>query len=433
MNDYHPMATAQEDLQEVEQEIARFSARPLIKLPYPPAMEARFEQETSGQRRQHLTLYGLIALLIYDLFLVGDYFMYPEHFAVAMAVRLGIVTPLVLVMAWLLQQPLRPMWRESGATLLCVSGCVSILWLHGHADLAAIVQAEPSVFIVLFCMSIVLRVDFIYAAAGTLACLAAEFFFLSGTNMLTFGNRLTITGRVCSMAALSLLMNYILSREQRMAWLQRLHSRIQGRLLTEANAELLNLSATDHLTGLSNRYGYEVRIAQLWRSCQIARKPLSAIMVDVDHFKNLNDSFGHPYGDRVLSRVATLLVQAMRAEEDFVARIGGEEFIVLLPDSDEAAVVRVAERIRLLVQVAGSPAVRGDTVLTGNERWSTVSCGTATVIPSASTNPLHLMEAADAALYRAKQTGRNRVCSSPPLGEPAEEAPRRMAIVPRAS
>ena len=427
MNDYAPMTTAAEDLEQVERETARFSARTLVKLPYPPAMEQRFEQECSPARRQHLTFYGLLALVIYDAFLVSDYFVYPSHFATAVAVRLGVMTPTVLVLAWFLQRPRRVWLRESGAVLLCVAGLISILCLHDRGDLSATVQTEPGLLMVLLCMNVVLRVDYLYALVGTIACVGIELVFLHGATVLTFGSRVTIVGRVGWVAVLTLIANYTLAREQRMAWLLRLHGRIQGRLLAEANTELLNLSATDRLTGLSNRYGYEMRCGELWQDALVTGQPLSAVMVDVDHFKNLNDSFGHAYGDRVLSRVAALILQALRAEGDFAARIGGEEFVVLLPNSDESAAVRVAERIRLLVQVAGSPAVRGEAQLTGHERWSTVSCGTATTVPTAASDPQHLIEAADAAMYRAKQAGRNRVCSSPAL-----EGGHRLTIVPRA-
>lgn len=429
MNDYKPMGTAAEDLQQVELELARFNARPLVKLPYPPAMEERFEQETSVARRQHLTLYGLLALIIYDLFLIGDYFMYPEHFAMSVAVRLGVVTPIVLVLAWFLQRPRRVGIREGCTVLLCVCGCLSILFLHDKGDFAVVVQAEPGLLMVLLCLNVVLRVEFLWALAGTVACLFAEVVYLHDASLLTMGNRLTIGGRVAWVAILTLITNYTLAREQRMAWLQRLHSRIQGRLLKEANAELHDLSATDRLTGLSNRYGYELRLAEMWEDAITSTCPLSVIMVDVDHFKNLNDSFGHAYGDRVLSRVAALILQSLRAEDDFAARVGGEEFLVLLPDTDERSAIRVAERIRLLVQVAGSPAVRGDAQLSGNERWSTVSCGTATLTPGRSDDPQALIEAADAAMYCAKQGGRNRVCSSPA----ADTQRTGIAMVTRAS
>ncbi len=399
-------------LQEVEGEIERFSARHFVTLPHPPPMEEQFRRETAEARRNHLTRYGLGALVVYDFFLLGDYLIYPEHFALSMAVRLGIVTPLVLVFAWWLQRPRSATLREGSTVLLCVAGCCSILMMHGHSTLSSTVQSEPGLLMVLLVMNIVLRVDFLYAVAGTLLCLAAEFCYLYTDHMLSVGDRFTIGGRVLWVGVLTLLASYSLAREQRLSWLQRLHSRVQRRLLAEVNAELRNLSATDRLTGLSNRYGYETRLAELWEAAVALGKPFSVIMIDVDHFKQLNDSFGHPYGDRVLQRIGSLIVQALRAEGDFAARIGGEEFIVLLPDSNEDAAFRVAERIRLLVQVAGSPAVRADAPITGNEHWSTVSCGTATAVASPLQDPQRLVEAADAALYQAKQAGRNRVCAS---------------------
>ena len=99
-------------------------------------------------------------------------------------------------------------------------------------------------------------------------------------------------------------------------------------MLAKANTELTALSSTDRLTGLPNRRSYDERLHELWEVSLERDEPLSAVMIDVDHFKRLNDAHGHPYGDRVLQRVASLLQQALRGEGDFVARFGGEEFIV---------------------------------------------------------------------------------------------------------
>ncbi len=407
--------TGAASLQETESEIARFSEHHFVPLPHPPRMEAMFHQEIASERRDHLTLYGLGALVVYDFFLVGDYLISPEHFVRSLSIRLGIITPLVLVFMWLLRKPRWAPIREGSAVALCFVACCSILLLHGRADLFSIVQSEPGIVMVLLCMNVVLRIDFLYAVAGTLLCFAAETCFLVSSHVLTTANRFTIGGRVFWVSVLTLLASYSMARQQRLSWLQRLHSRVQRRLLADVNAELVNLSATDRLTGISNRYGYDIRLAQLWEAAVSRGQLFSVIMVDVDHFKLLNDSFGHPYGDRVLQRIASLLQQALRAEDDFAARIGGEEFIVLLPNSDAGSAFRVAERIRLLVQVAGSPGVRGDGPLSADESWSTVSCGTATAVASPLLDPQRVVDAADAALYRAKQAGRNCVQASSPL------------------
>jgi len=185
---------------------------------------------------------------------------------------------------------------------------------------------------------------------------------------------------------------------------------LQRSMLADANAELLALSSTDRLTGLPNRRAYDERLIELWQLSLERKHSISAVMVDVDHFKKLNDTHGHPYGDRVLQRVGSLLQQALRAEDDFVARFGGEEFVILLPDADPDTALKVAERIRTLVQVAGSPALQRDTVIPAQEVWATVSCGVATAWPTETLDPHRLIADADAAMYRAKQEGRNRVC-----------------------
>jgi len=130
-------------------------------------------------------------------------------------------------------------------------------------------------------------------------------------------------------------------------------------------------------------------------------------MIDVDHFKVLNDVFGHVYGDTVLQRVAALLPQALRGHQDLTARYGGEEFTVLLPNTESETALLVAERIRHLVDVAGTPVSEhpeSESVI-----WVTVSCGVATSVPSRTHAREELLKAADRALYYAKAAGRNRI------------------------
>jgi diguanylate cyclase (GGDEF)-like protein len=167
------------------------------------------------------------------------------------------------------------------------------------------------------------------------------------------------------------------------------------------------MSSVDSLTGLANRHTYEMEFRRLWREAAAAGTPLSAIVIDIDHFKIVNDTRGHLYGDRVLVRVAALLVQGLRGKDDFASRFGGEEFVVLLPEATQEGAMIVAERMRKLVEVAGSPAMHEPSA---PPPLSTVSCGVASCWPSELYNREDLLEAADMALYEAKRSGRNRVC-----------------------
>jgi len=133
-------------------------------------------------------------------------------------------------------------------------------------------------------------------------------------------------------------------------------------------------------------------------------------MVDVDHFKHMNDTYGHLSGDRVLKRIARLITEALRMTGDFAARFGGEEFVLLLPSTQQVAALQVAERIRKLVEVAGFPPLDASRIPLQREITATVSCGVATAHPIAGEDRRHLLDAADRALYQAKTDGRNRVC-----------------------
>lgn len=155
-------------------------------------------------------------------------------------------------------------------------------------------------------------------------------------------------------------------------------------------------SLTDPLTGLLNRRGFELRLAKLLSSARAHPLAACLLMVDVDHFKRINDSFGHPVGDQVLMRLSTLLINQTRPD-DLAGRHGGEEFILLLDDCNLAAARSVAEKLRERVTAHDFGLGYQVTVSIGIGEWRTGK-DIAVVIADA-----------DAALYRAKQGGRNRV------------------------
>ncbi len=207
---------------------------------------------------------------------------------------------------------------------------------------------------------------------------------------------------------ITLIANYSIGREERFSYLILLRHEMQREELAYVNAELHRISSRDNLTGLANRHSFEAHCGTLWQQTLAAGAPLSAILIDIDKFKAVNDLRGHLYGDKVLARVASLLQQSLRGKDDFAARFGGEEFVVLLPDVTEHGALIVAERIRKMVEVAGSPAIENPHI--GPVMATTVSCGVATCLPGEAFSMENLLDAADKALYEAKRTGRNRVC-----------------------
>ena len=395
----------------LEDEVRRFESDRIAWLRFSPRLESRFQHETGPQRARALLVQGLFALLVYDFFLMGDYFVAPAHIVRAAVIRLGIFTPIALLTAWFTLSRRGEIFREAASAFLCSLAAVSVLYLHHDVDAVVAIEAEMGVVVILLVMNCLLRVDLVYSVGVCVLVASMNLVWLLVDGAMTTSQKMVAGGMLAWVIILTLAANYAMSRERRYAYLLQLRGRLQHNMLAEANAELLAISATDRLTGLPNRHAYDARFNDLWEMTMRQGAPLSAVMVDVDRFKDLNDNYGHPYGDRVLQRVASLLQQAMRVENDFVARYGGEEFIVLLPNADQAAAVKVAERIRTLVQVAGSPALQRDSL--ASDVWATVSCGVATVLPQPTVDPLRLIADADAAMYRAKQEGRNRVCTAP--------------------
>ncbi len=166
--------------------------------------------------------------------------------------------------------------------------------------------------------------------------------------------------------------------------------------LIDSNRRLEELSLTDSLTSLRNRRAFDERLDDAFEQARRYERPLSLVLIDVDHFKPINDAFGHDTGDAVLKGVAELIADSTR-QADFVARVGGEEFGVLLPETPLFEAMQVAEKIR--ARIATTPVAT---------LAVTVSLGVANALHSNARNTAELYHAADQALYRAKANGRNR-------------------------
>ncbi|SEL53379.1 diguanylate cyclase (GGDEF) domain-containing protein [Pseudoxanthomonas sp. GM95] len=160
------------------------------------------------------------------------------------------------------------------------------------------------------------------------------------------------------------------------------------------------LARVDKLTGLANRREFDDALQREWNRARRSGEPLSLLMVDIDHFKRLNDSFGHQIGDVRLREVAQALAGGTARALDLVARYGGEEFAVILPATNAIAAQPLAEQMRAAVQALMLPAPEGEV---------TVSIGVSSAEHVVSDDPATLLAATDAALYDAKRAGRNRV------------------------
>jgi hemerythrin len=175
--------------------------------------------------------------------------------------------------------------------------------------------------------------------------------------------------------------------------------------LNEANQRLERISRIDGLLDIANRRHFDERLEEEWRRAARERRPVACLMIDVDHFKAYNDRYGHQAGDDCLKRVARAAESALRRAGDLVARYGGEELAMLLPNTEHGGAHGVALALRSALEQLNIPHEASPVAPV-----VTVSIGLAVAVPDRHASGSDLVSAADRALYQGKQTGRNRIC-----------------------
>jgi diguanylate cyclase (GGDEF)-like protein len=174
--------------------------------------------------------------------------------------------------------------------------------------------------------------------------------------------------------------------------------------LQDARKQLAQQATIDEMTGLRNRRGVNIIINDELGRVKRAQLPVSLIVLDVDHFKAYNDNYGHPAGDQVLQRIATVMLEMTNRSGEFAARMGGEEFAMFFPTMRLAAALEIAEKVR-----AGVSSLRITHEKSPTAEYVTVSIGVVSCVPDWDLEFDQILQAADDAMYESKVSGRNRV------------------------
>lgn len=370
----------------------------LGRLSFSAPVEARFDAEALAQRKRIGRNALIVGLLVYDAAVVMDWQVVPDIMARLAFLRLGVFTALVLLVLWLLPRT-TTIWQFDS---MIVSGTIVAIALptaamvYSRSDHVLLYQFGSMLTLTYF--TLVQRVRFRFAAGGLMLAFAVQFGCLAlrpEIGALEFG---FVVNFYLSGAALLLTGSYILEKSERQAFLERLRSE---RLVEQIE----ETARTDPLTGLSNRH-HLARVRETI-TAGASEECVSAVMIDVDHFKRFNDTQGHLAGDRCIRVVAQVIrtsldneTHALRAE---AFRYGGEEFLLLLPGMNVAQAARLGEKIRRHLAAAriAHPAMGEGALVTVS--IGIASCRTAEFSLDA------LADTADHALYRAKQEGRNRL------------------------
>ena len=178
--------------------------------------------------------------------------------------------------------------------------------------------------------------------------------------------------------------------------------------IVEYIRQIESFGRTDLLTQIHNRRSFEMQINTEWYRALREKEPLSMLMIDIDHFKKYNDTYGHIQGDEALREVADIFKRTSKRRTDFISRWGGEEFALLLPGTDLHGALELAEAIRVNVENSLIPCI--EEARKGENTSITVSVGVNTKMPCENDSVTEFIFSADKALYTAKNTGRNRVC-----------------------
>jgi diguanylate cyclase (GGDEF)-like protein len=375
-------------------------------LRFPPELEARFLADKSAERLRLYQLGALLLILLSNVMLFADWLMIPDQFNAALALRLGLFTPLCLLLLMGLKHMNRITREWSGVVLSAVAAMTT--------SYLCLSSTDPLATPYLVCLSLIqlfnggvmrirfwlaLRVDIIVLViyAATL-CLARD---------PLWAIMISLSLVVVSTSVFTLYSSYWLEHEERSNWLMLQQEQVLLGELAQANQRLDQIARFDGLTELANRRHFDEFLAQLWGRARQDGQELALLIIDIDHFKQYNDHYGHLAGDDCLKEVAASLKRHLRKPEDMLARMGGEEFIAVLSRTTLSEALAVAERVRDGVAHIALPHATSPV-----EHHVTVSIGVAGLRPQGGTSAAQLVASADAALYQAKAAGRNRVCAA---------------------
>jgi len=385
--------------------VEAFMARRRRGLAFPAAIERRFESDTAARRCQRLRRGILVSILIYNLFLIADWLLVPDVFWRATAIHLCIVTPWMLTAVWLISRQPSRLVRESIAASIPL---VIILQIHyGFATTTSASAADYQYVVIptlLYTNISLHRLIFPFALSVTAAIVVVHAVLVLTLDHASTPVAVMILVQLAACAYITLIANFQMERDLRRAYLYSLRDRLR-------HAEADAASRRDALTGLANRHHLDAELRRLWQLPDAEASPVSVVLMDIDHFKSLNDRYGHTIGDLCLKRVAAIALGELRGTGDHAVRFGGEEFLLLLPRMALPDAMRVAERIRRSIEQAAIPNEG-----VGPHGVITASCGVASA-SVADLSAVELIAAADAALYAAKRKGRNQVW--PPVADSA--------------
>ena len=413
MADVMPENKSRDHILGLETDIQKSMESGFPRLFFTSRLEQHFLADTLNARKNRFFIMGVIAIFIYNLFLITDREMLPDVYLTAWKIRLGIVTPAMLICLSIMRRRVFARFIDFFIDFLIILTCGSIILILELSHHPNVVHYHTGVILIVMFGNIVVRLRFWHAFS--VSWLTFFLYVLTVTNITPMTPPVMINSSVVLFSAIiiSLIANYQMERDLRWNYLRNLLTEIETIRLEKAKDELERLSSSDVLTGLANRRHCDAFLDREWQVGILYRTQLSLLFLDVDDFKAYNDHYGHQAGDICLQKIATVINECVRRPHDLCARYGGEEFIVLLPNTSQESTLQVAEKIRKSVELENIPHAYSRV-----SPHVTISIGVVSMIPQAGLNQNILVEMADKALYNAKKMGRNQIHVFTPMADP---------------
>lgn len=401
MAEADPLKSAQKrDL--LERKLQSYLAAAPFDMRFPSEIDQYFENHGQQEQVSDFIKASVFGLIVFNLLAISDYCLMPGQALTIWIMRFLWATPLSLITLFWLPRKWSPRLRDNGLTTLLILLALGL----GMATYAA--QPLDNAYFSLQWLLLGLVGSALFPIRFRVAIILTVFLWLLYAATVLLSIKSTQAAAMTDIALMSALLLIGLEtkrraeRNCRRSYALQMLDRIKRQRLEEINKKLSQQATYDALTGIYNRRALDKSYPRLWRHALRKQRPISVLFIDVDFFKRYNDTYGHACGDDCLTWLATLLQKAARRPLDFVARFGGEEFIVILPDTQAAEAGVFAEQVRALVTVARKPHQGSP------EKIVTVSIGVSGGIPRREENENLYLEQADQALYQAKSRGRNQ-------------------------
>jgi len=357
-------------------------------------LESAFVRDRQRFQATNARAIVLRAMITYNMFLPADFLLLPKTAWLSVFLHVAVVTPVAIFVGVMMRFDLPLALRDSLAGLvpLLIVAQVLLIYHLNPGEVADQYQYFTVLVMVYTNINQPLELRYAVAVSGLMTALYLAV-MLGGQAPPPV--KLVGTVMMVAAGALSLIAKSRLEGRARYAFLRRLRDRLQRE---EAENEALR----DALTGLSNRRHLDERTEAIW-GMGPPDLPMALVMLDIDHFKLFNDRYGHPAGDRCLKRVAGAMAAVLRGADDLAVRLGGEEFLLLLPDTGLDVAIQIAERVRRAIEMLAIPHE-------GSVTAPVVTASLGVMVGTVGADdPAALLAGADKALYSAKRNGRNQV------------------------